>query len=91
MGRYSSEEESDTENKLTKKKENRRATMAAPVMQPPPSNVKIRKSIRLTDPPENEVSLIPFSKHFFNFMTRVVNNNLLKYVNLWFKITQPYI
>lgn len=60
MGRYSSEEESDTDIKATKKKENRRATMAAPVMQPPSSNVKIRKSVRLNDTPEKEVSTVNF-------------------------------
>lgn len=58
LGRYSSEEESDTDVKVSKKKDNRRATMAAPVMQPPSSNVKIRKSIRLNDTPETEVSLL---------------------------------
>lgn len=58
LGRYSSEEESDTEVKATKKKDNRRATMAAPIMQPPSSNVKIRKSIRLNDTPESEVSTL---------------------------------
>lgn len=29
--------------------------MGAPIMQPPSSNVKIRKSIRLNDTPETEV------------------------------------
>lgn len=32
--------------------------MAAPIMQPPSSNVKIRKSIRLNDTPEPEVRLV---------------------------------
>lgn len=52
LGRYSSEEESDAEVKI--KKDNRRVTMAAPVMQPP-VNVRIRKSTRLVEP-EPEVS-----------------------------------
>lgn len=57
LGRYSSEEDSDSEIKITKKKENRRATMAAPVMQPPSVTTR-RKSTRLNDT-EIEPSLSP--------------------------------
>ncbi|XP_018561720.1 inner nuclear membrane protein Man1 [Anoplophora glabripennis] len=48
LGRYSSEEDSDTELKVTKKKDNRRATMAVPIMQPPSVTTR-RKSTRLND------------------------------------------
>ncbi|KAJ8921167.1 hypothetical protein NQ315_013639 [Exocentrus adspersus] len=49
LGRYSSEEESDTEVKVTKKRDNRRATMAAPVMQPPANTTRNRKSARFIE------------------------------------------
>ncbi|XP_028129072.2 uncharacterized protein LOC114325263 isoform X1 [Diabrotica virgifera virgifera] len=52
LGRYSSEDESDNDAKVTKKKDNRRATMAAPLMQPPASSPKLRKSTRYDDEPE---------------------------------------
>ncbi|XP_074040272.1 LEM domain-containing inner nuclear membrane protein MAN1 isoform X2 [Leptinotarsa decemlineata] len=54
MGRYSSEEDSDSELKVSKKKENRRITMAAPIMQPPSVGVKVRKSTRFNESPEPE-------------------------------------
>lgn len=62
LGRYSSEEDSDSEVKIAKKKDNRRATMAAPIMQPPSVTTR-RKSTRLNDteveashsPPRREV------------------------------------
>lgn len=56
LGRYSSEEESDTDIKNVKKKDNRRATMAAPLMQPPTSTVKPKKSSRFNESVEPEVS-----------------------------------
>ncbi|KAJ8964210.1 hypothetical protein NQ314_005039 [Rhamnusium bicolor] len=59
MGRYSSEEESDSDVKVTKKRENRRATMAAPLMQPPAASTRGRKSTRLNDTPEPEISHSP--------------------------------
>lgn len=57
LGRYSSEEESDSDIKVNKKKDSRRITMATSVMQPPSSNVKIRKSTRLNDTPETQVCI----------------------------------
>ncbi|CAH1155497.1 unnamed protein product [Phaedon cochleariae] len=56
MGRYSSEEDSDSELKTTKRKDNRRITMAAPIMQPPSSNTKVRKSTRLNETFEPEIA-----------------------------------
>lgn len=37
--------------------------MAASVMQPPSTNVKLRKSVRLNETPEKEVSVTSFKEH----------------------------
>ncbi|KAJ8984109.1 hypothetical protein NQ317_017318 [Molorchus minor] len=54
LGNYSSEEDSEPDVKTIKKRENRRATMAAPIMQPPPTTTRGRKSNRLNETPEPE-------------------------------------
>lgn len=69
LGRYSSEEESDTDLRSSKKKDNRRATMAAPIMQPPSSNIRIRKSTRLHEVSEPEVRIL------------IIYNKFIKHVN----------
>lgn len=56
MGRYSSEEESDSDIKNSKKKDNRRITMASPFMQPPSKDVKVKKNIKLNETQNVEVS-----------------------------------
>ncbi|KAJ8950768.1 hypothetical protein NQ318_011261 [Aromia moschata] len=55
FGEILSEEDSDPDVKVAKKKENRRATMAAPIMQPPVTTTRSRKSTRLNDTPEPEI------------------------------------
>lgn len=56
LGRYSSEEESDTDVKTTKKDKNRRATMAAPNMAQSPgrTGIALRKSMRRNDSEESD-------------------------------------
>lgn len=51
LGRYSSEEDSDTDVKITKKDKGRRTTMAAPVSQVTSraSGITLRKSNRFND------------------------------------------
>ncbi|XP_049825113.1 inner nuclear membrane protein Man1 isoform X3 [Aethina tumida] len=49
LGRYSSEEESDNDVKTVKKDKNRRATMAAPLMQPPQASRGRRSNSRLNE------------------------------------------
>lgn len=49
LGRYSSEEESDTDVRSSKKDKNRRATMAAPPVSPGRPGVTLRKSLRRND------------------------------------------
>lgn len=57
LGRYSSEEESDTDVKSTKKDKNRRATMAAPQSTNSTSKtgITLRKSLRHNDSDDVEV------------------------------------
>lgn len=63
LGRYSSEEESDTDMKVTtKKKDNRRVTMGAPLMQPPSASPKIRKSTRFNEVVEPEIPVSPVKR-----------------------------
>ncbi|XP_056630217.1 uncharacterized protein LOC130440859 isoform X2 [Diorhabda sublineata] len=62
LGRYSSEDESDNDVKVTKKKENRRVTMAAPLMQPPAPSMKVKKNSRFNEQPELEVPDSPIRK-----------------------------
>lgn len=67
LGRYSSEEDSDSDVKVTKKKENRRATMAAPIMQPPSVTTR-RKSTRLND---TEVEVLIHLNTIYIYFVRV--------------------
>ncbi|CAH1141268.1 unnamed protein product [Phyllotreta striolata] len=63
LGRYSSEEESDTEVKVTKKKDNRRITMGAgTLMQPPAVSPKIKKANRFVETPEPEFTVSPVKR-----------------------------
>lgn len=54
LGRYSSEEESDTDVKATGRGKSRRATMAAPAMQPPTPVKATRRSAARKNDSDNE-------------------------------------
>lgn len=80
LGRYSSEEESDTEIKATKSQKNRRVTMAAPPMQPPASSSRIRKSTRTAEQPlsEEESEVVSPRRETRNVSTTVTTTTRTK-------------
>ncbi|RZB39346.1 inner nuclear membrane protein Man1, partial [Asbolus verrucosus] len=55
LGRYSSEDESDSDTKTAKRDKYKRATMAAPLMQPPSAKKKPAKADSVESPVRKEV------------------------------------